>query len=138
MAYMNQERKAEKAPAIKALLKEFGLKGSLSVNNHSSLVLTVAKGGIDFFQNTIDAHVIYQGCRHNDGSRDDQARGHMQVNEYYLEDHFSGTALAFLKKAKSILDLGNHDHSDAMTDYFNVGWYISINIGRWNKPYQLA
>jgi len=22
-----------------------------------------------------------------------------------------------------------------MTDYFNVGWYIDVNIGKWNKPY---
>jgi hypothetical protein len=23
-----------------------------------------------------------------------------------------------------------------MTDYFDVGWYIDINVGKWNKPYQ--
>jgi len=22
-----------------------------------------------------------------------------------------------------------------MTDYFDVGWYISVNLGRWDKPY---
>jgi len=36
MAWMNQERKAALAPAIKAALKKYGLKGSLSVNNHST------------------------------------------------------------------------------------------------------
>jgi hypothetical protein len=34
--------------------------------------------------------------------------------------------------------VGNHDKSDVMTDYFNVGWYIDINIGKWDKPYKVA
>ena len=41
MAYMNQERKAERATAIKAILKKYGQKGSLSVRNHSTLCLKV-------------------------------------------------------------------------------------------------
>jgi hypothetical protein len=32
---------------------------------------------------------------------------------------------------------GNHDRSDIQTDYFDVGWYVDVNIGRWNKPYIL-
>jgi hypothetical protein len=34
--------------------------------------------------------------------------------------------------------VGNHDRSDSMTDYFDVGWYISINVGKWNKPYEMT
>jgi len=30
---------------------------------------------------------------------------------------------------------GNHDNSDIMTDYFDVGWYISVRLGKWDKPY---
>jgi hypothetical protein len=33
---------------------------------------------------------------------------------------------------------GNHDNSDIQSDYFDVGWYISINVGRWDKPYELV
>jgi hypothetical protein len=33
---------------------------------------------------------------------------------------------------------GNHDNSDIQTDYFDVGWYIDINIGAWNAPYTLV
>ena len=32
---------------------------------------------------------------------------------------------------------GNHDNSEIQYDYFDVGWYIDVNIGRWNQPYQL-
>jgi hypothetical protein len=35
------------------------------------------------------------------------------------------------------MNMGNHDNSDIMTDYFDVGWYVDVNIGLWNKPYIL-
>ena len=38
---MNKERKAERAPAIKKILKKYGLKGSLSVRNYSTLALKI-------------------------------------------------------------------------------------------------
>ena len=31
----------------------------------------------------------------------------------------------------------NFDKSDPMTDYFHVGYYISVNIGSYDKPYEL-
>jgi hypothetical protein len=33
---------------------------------------------------------------------------------------------------------GNWDNSDPQTDYFNVGWYSYIKIGRFGKPYKLV
>ena len=51
MAYMNQETKKEKAPAIKAICKKYGVTASLAVRNHSTLVLNVRKGSIDFIEN---------------------------------------------------------------------------------------
>jgi hypothetical protein len=33
---------------------------------------------------------------------------------------------------------GNYNNSDIMTDYFDVGWYIEINVGKWNKEYNLT
>ena len=41
MAYMNQEKKKKLAPKIKEALKKHGMKGSLSVDNYSSLRLTL-------------------------------------------------------------------------------------------------
>ena len=34
--------------------------------------------------------------------------------------------------------VGNHNNSDISTDYFDVGWYIDINIGKWDKPYEVT
>jgi hypothetical protein len=41
----------------------------------------------------------------------------------------------FISKLEKICYAGNHDNSDAMTDYFDVGWYVDINYGKWDKPY---
>jgi len=35
------------------------------------------------------------------------------------------------------MNIGNFDKSDAQTDYFHVGWYMSVNLGKWDKPYIL-
>ena len=42
MAYMSQEKKAKIAPKVKEILKRYGIKGRLGVNNHSTLVLNDA------------------------------------------------------------------------------------------------
>lgn len=113
MAYMNQEIKGRLAPQIKAVLKKYGMKGTLAVKHHSSLVLNIQKGKIDF---GVD---------------------HVQVNPYYIESHFSGDAKDFLKEVKEAMSKENYDNSDLMTDYFDVGYYVNINIGRWEKPYEV-
>jgi hypothetical protein len=33
------------------------------------------------------------------------------------------------------MNIGNHDRSDSQTDYFDVGFYTDISIGRWDTPY---
>ena len=35
-----------------------------------------------------------------------------------------------------IITEGNHDNSDAMTDYFDIGWYTTVEVGAYDKPYQ--
>jgi hypothetical protein len=33
------------------------------------------------------------------------------------------------------LNCDNYDNSDSMTDYFDVGHYVDLNIGKWDKPF---
>jgi hypothetical protein len=115
MAYMNQERKKAIAPKVAAVLKKYGLKGSLAVEHHSTLVLNIRSGEIDF----------------------DTSKGR-SVNTYWYKEHYSGRPLEFLEEVMPLLNAGNHDNSDIMTDYFDVGWYVDINIGQWDKAYILA
>ena len=114
MAYMNQERKAERMPAIKAVLKKYGMKGTVAVRNHMTLVANIKSGDIDF----------------------SEFGDHYQVNPYRIEVNYHGAARDFLLELKAAL-LGHDyfDESDAMTDYFHCSHYIDINLGAWNKPY---
>ena len=41
MAYMNQNLKAELAPGIKAVLKKYGMKGSIAVRHNMTLVVNI-------------------------------------------------------------------------------------------------
>jgi hypothetical protein len=113
--------KAKIAPKVKAILKKYKVKGSLSVRNHSSLVLTVKEGALDMYKDY--------------GKTEDAEKFGIQVNPYHFKDHFEGRTRAFLAEVIPALNDGNWDKSDSQSDYFNVGWYVSVNIGKWNKPY---
>ena len=127
MAYVSQELKARLAPKIKSICKRHGIRASLAVRNHSTLVLNVSQGSIDFV-----------GDYGSTGQEREHAqRFGIQVNPYHYKSHFNGRALRFLSEVIPAMNDGNHDRSDIQTDYFDVGWYIDVNIGRWNKPYAL-
>ena len=111
MAYFSKERKAEMAPKIKALLQKYKMKGSLAVRHHSTVVLNLREGAIDFGKEYAD------------------------VNVYHIDRNFTGVAREFLNEALNILMTGNHNNSDIQSDYFDVGWYVDINVGKWDKPY---
>ena len=143
MAYMSQERKAELAPQIKAVLKKYNVKGSIAVRHYSTLVVNIKSGKIDFARNhaeTIKDSSDF-GRPNFPGMTVEQIMEklstHYQINEYHLESNYSGRALRFLKELKSAMMKGNHDNSDIQTDYFDVGWYIDINIGGFRKPYEV-
>lgn len=62
----------------------------------------------------------------------------LNINTYHLESMFFWIALDFLLELRAAMMKWNHDNSDAMTDYFDVGWYIDINIGNYEKDYILT
>ena len=136
MAYMSQEKKAKISPKIKAILAKYKVKGSLAVRNHMTLCLNLKSGSIDFIANSnkVCGNSPYQVASGFKPS----TSGYDQVNPYHFKDHYDGKALAFMQEVFAAMNEGNHDHSDIQSDYFNVGWYVDVNIGKWNKPYLLA
>ncbi len=111
MAYVSKEDKAKLTPAIKAVLKKYGMKGTIAVRHHSTLVVTVRSGNIDF------------GESHH-------------VNEYWIDEHYTGRARKFLNELhKAMMGPDWFCNDDAMTDYFHRSHYCDIHIGRWDKPY---
>lgn len=124
MAYMNQDKKKVIASKLKPVLKKYGVKGTLSVRNHSSIVLNVKAGKVNFFEDY--------------GDREDAKKFGIQVNPYWFHDHFEGKAKEFLADAFDALkSAGYYDNSDAQIDYFDTAYYYDINIGNWKKPYVL-
>ena len=138
MAYMNQERKAKIATVLKPILAKYGVKGSLSVRHHSSIVLTLKSGKIDFIENFIKTDADSYIGRKMDQNQIDYLRKNqaMDVNPYWFQEHFNGVAKAFLTEAfKALKSADWYDKSDAMTDYFNTAYYVDVNVGKWDKPY---
>ena len=136
MAYMSPEKKAKIAPKIKAILAKYKVKGSLAVRNHMTLCLNLKSGSIDFIANSnkVCSNNHYQVASGFKPS----TSGYDQVNPYHFKDHYDGKALAFMQEVFAAMNDGNHDRSDIQSDYFDVGWYVDVNIGKWNKPYLLA
>ena len=138
MAYMNQERKAKIATALKPILAKYGVKGSLSVRNHSSIVLTLKSGKIDFVENYIATDKAgFTGKKMSQDQIDHIRKNQsLDVNPYWFQEHFSGKAKEFLTEAfKALKSADWYDESDAMTDYFNTAYYVDLTVGKWNKPY---
>lgn len=115
MAYVDQDLKKQLVSAVKAELKKVlgddTLKVTFSVRNNSEIVATISEGTIDF------------------------GTEYQQVNHYYIDSHYAGKAQDALMAIKRGLSSQHWDKSDVYTDYVNTAYYMSINIGRWNKPY---
>lgn len=123
MAYFNQERKAQMMPALKELCAAYGVKASFGVKNHSTFACVITSSRINFVQDYIS-------------DNQDKNVTTINVNEHYIHNSFTGEAKEFLLKLKGIMMEGNWNNSDPMTDYFDVGWYIDISIGKWDRPYK--
>lgn len=139
MAYVTQEIITKARTALKALNKEYGVKATLSGKGGLSLNLTIAEGPIDFVQNYCET--IKTKCTLSDIDQTIawvQREQHISVNQYYLDSSFSGIALEYLEKAKAIMYVDHWDKSDVMTDYFHCAYYVSMQVGRWNKPYKFT
>ena len=117
MAYVSKETKKELAPLIKLVLAEYGVKGTIKVNNGSTLVVTLRKVPFGLFT----AKEIENG-----------------VNVYHIERHFEGTAKKFLTKLLAAMKGTKwYDNTDAMIDYFDTAWYNDIKIGEYGKPVEV-
>ena len=135
MAFMSQDNKRLLEVGIKAILTKYGLKGSLSVRHYSTLVLNIKSGKIDFIRNFNEVG-LQSNINRNQDDRFQDAKGYIQVNEFWYHEHFSGQAKECLGELIHAMNIGNHDNSDVQTDFFDIGWYSDINIGQWDKPYQ--
>jgi hypothetical protein len=139
MAYFSKEDKEKVSPRIKEVLKKFGVNGSIAINNHSTLVVNIQSGKLDFL--AADKRIQeYQSKRI--GREQVSERTYLQVHQYYAEEWHreveEHTIADFFKELYDAMrSAGWFDKSDAQTDYFHTAYYMDVNVGRWNKPYEL-
>jgi len=114
MAYMSKDH----AATIRANLKKNfpNFKFSVTIRHHSTICVSILQSPLDFSKDIAESGYSY-----------------VQLNEYHLDRYEHSDTL---KKIKDIINEGNHNNSDPMTDYFDVGFYIDMNIGQFEKPYQ--
>ena len=118
MAYMNHKRKAERAPVIKAILKKYGQKGSLSVRNHSTLALKLKDTAGMFAKEFTNADEFAK-------------KWGISVNPYWFEKHFEANpkAVQLLQELTAAMyGTDYYDNTDAQIDYFDTSHYIDIDI----------
>ena len=137
MAYMSQDRKAKIVAAMKPIMQKYNVKGTFKCDRHS-ITFRIKSGSVDFIgdmnPNRIDLlnphKVDYEPLRE---------KYNLDINPYWYQEHYTGTALAFLSEAVPAMKAADYyDRSDAMTDYFDTAYYYHINVGSWDKPYDLT
>lgn len=133
MPYISQQQKKEIQAKLKPIFKEYGIKATLGIHNHSTIVVNIWSSPIDFIGNynrVIEKLYCY--------TTDYQPRiNYLDVNHFWYHKHFDGEALECLIKIINVLNEKNgvevEDGDYGIIPYF----YIDINIGQWNKSYKL-
>lgn len=125
MAFVSQEEKKKLAPAVKAVLKKYNMKGTIAVRHHSTLVCNIKSGKLDI----LGALPVSEY-----GPRD-----YIQVNPYWIAENYEcPTVVAFLTELKAAMEGPDFFcEDDIMTDYFHRSHYTDINVGTFSKPYVL-
>jgi hypothetical protein len=123
---------------------------SVTIQRYSmgqSLHVSLMKAPFDVFR--------YDISRFNPTSEDHkktieylQEKGYAQLNQYQLRDEYdehdpfcNGTPLTHkawtaMRRTYAIIGQYHWDKSDIQTDYFNCNFYMHLNIGHWNKPFE--
>ena len=138
MAYMCQKRKKQLAPGIKEVLKKYNVRGTLSVEDHSTLVVTIREGSIDFetqYNESQKAQLVREYGAEYPERMFFPCEGVIQVNCHFLR-RWEGVAGELLKELHTAM-MGDlwYDNSDPQFDHFDIAYYMDINVGEWNKPY---
>lgn len=137
MAYINQDMKKVISAKLKPVLAEYGLTGTLSINHHSSITLTLKKGPIDFYAEkrafrARDPRSLAEGIS-------DQEDCPLSINPYSITETWSLHTSIVLKEILAALKGADwYDKSDMQSDYFNIAYYIYIEVGKYGVPYQLT
>ncbi|MGV6816141.1 MAG: LPD29 domain-containing protein [Thiotrichales bacterium] len=112
MAYVSTEKAREVRNELKeAFPTKDGWKFSVRKYHSSELIIAILRAPVDF---EIE---------------------HESLNHHSL-DWYKFTPI--LEEIYSIANKGNYNKSDYTSDYHNVGFYLSMEIGQWNRPFEFV
>lgn len=94
-----------------------GWKFSVRGRDHQAVEVTVLQAPVDLLR----------------GDKSD--RGHINVNHYWLADHYTGRAYGVLKLIADVISRKHWDKSDIQTDYFSCAFYYNMHIGAYDVPF---
>ena len=124
MAYMNQEKKAVIAAELKKIMPK-GWKYSLAVKNHSTLSLTIREAPVDLIRGL-----------NKTPSFDPATQSRTQITLHNVDNRFADPEIDTLfTEINRVMNLGNWDRSEYISDYIDVGFYTELNIGTYEKPF---
>ena len=114
-AYVNNEKTKEVREDLKKEFPDF--KFSVRKRHYTTVDVAILSGPLDLTEG--------------------EERDYIQVNTHWIQDHYKDKPEIrdFLQRVTDIINKGNFDKSDIMTDYFHVGFYVSLSIGEWDRPY---
>lgn len=96
-----------------------GWKFSVRKRNSSTLCVTVLQAPLNLIP------------KNHEGS------AYAGVNHYHMSGSFESIeAEMYVKKIVNICNEKNFDKSDSQSDYFHVGYWFSMQIGQWDKPFE--
>lgn len=127
MAYVSREKKGKVMSLLKGIVPK-DWKWSLKVDNGSSLVMTISEG---------PKELAVQPAHYEFGQWvEEKVDLYRQINTYYPDKAFpEGPVNDKVVEIVKALNLDNYNNSDLHTDYHDVGHYVNLHVGRWNKPY---
>ena len=118
MAYLNKDQVKQTREALRVAFPDFKFLVRRGNGGYGSINVSIMSGPVDF------------------GDLDMPK----SVNPYHVgtlfEDHQVGFLEAVIKVIKYGTDRQWYDNSDPMTDYFDTAFYLDVELGRWQKPYQ--
>jgi len=136
MAYIGAQEVKQIRNALRARFPNFSF-DCRENSGYLGVEVTIKQGPIDFFKNYNDTVQERPGGLRG-GSL---AKDSMQVNEFWFHEHFTGdaknTLSEVLKIIKTASDRKWYDRNDPRAGCFDTPtFYIHLNVGTWNTPYQ--
>lgn len=127
MAFITTEQVKERRQAIKeAFPAKLGWKFSVVRDNYSS----------------IEVHVLEAPIELRNFDYESRFGERLSKDSYFSarpgSDRLTDIGNEVFKTLWDICYKGNFDKSDSMTDYFHVGWYQNIHVGKWNKGFKVS